>query len=71
MKLQYVINYSDGTEVKSGDSINAKESKAVVLTLLLGDFESSETPSSNVIVDEDTLTITILYEQDGSVVTGN
>lgn len=62
-KISYVFKYKGGAEVKANDTLNAGESKEVELILQLGDFEQSEAPTSNVVVDPDTLTITLLYQQ--------
>lgn len=64
-KLSYIFKYKNGDLVKSGDTLAAGESKEVELILQLGDFaqDGSDMPENNVVVDPDTLTITILYQQ--------
>jgi hypothetical protein len=64
-KLSYIFRYKDGAEIKQGDTLNAGESKEVELILQLGDFaqDGVDLPTSNVVIDQDTLTITLLYEQ--------
>lgn len=64
-KLSYIFRYKDGEVVKQGDTLAAGESKEVELILQLGDYapDGSDMPVSNVVVDQDTLTITLLYEQ--------
>ena len=64
-KLSYIFRYKDGDVVKQGDTLAAGESKEVELILQLGDYapDGSDIPVSNVVVDQDTLTITLLYEQ--------
>ena len=64
-KLSYIFRYKDGAEIKQGDTLNAGESKEVELILQLGDFaqDGVDLPTSNVVIDQDTLTITLLYQQ--------
>ena len=65
-KLSYIFKYKDtGDLVSQGDTLAPGESKEVELILQLGDFnqDGSDLPENNVIVDSDTLTITLLYVQ--------
>lgn len=65
-KLSYIFKYKDtGDLVSQGDTLAPGESKEVELILQLGDYsqDGSDLPENNVIVDSDTLTITLLYVQ--------
>ena len=64
-KLSYIFRYKDGSQIKPNDVLAAGQSKEVELILQLGEFapDGSDMPVAPVIVDADTLTITLLYVQ--------
>lgn len=68
-KLNYVFKYKNGSEVSENDYLNAHSSREVELKLELGDFntDGSDLPDNDVIVDRESLTIQLIYNQKSSV----
>ena len=68
-KLNYVFKYKNGSEVSENDYLNAHSSREVELELELGDFntDGSDLPDNDVIVDRESLTIQLIYNQNSSV----
>ena len=57
--------YKDGSAISQNDTLAAGQSKEVELILQLGNISDPTItiPNDNIVVDSDTLTITMLYTQ--------
>lgn len=64
-KLSYIFRYKDGAVISQNDTLAAGQSKEVELILQLGNISDPTItiPNDNIVVDSDTLTITMLYTQ--------
>ena len=62
-KISYIFRYKDGSTINPTDVLGAGQSKEVELILQLGSLDGIDLPTDNVVIDSDTLTITMLYVQ--------